>query len=206
MRKGRNMKDSFFLKAVENRRSIYDLGNKQILSPDEIMALINEAVKQAPSAFNSQSARVVVLFGENYQRLWNMVLDALRPLIPADKFAPTEQRIASFKKGYGTILFFEDEEVVRNLQDKYPLYRDNFPVWSEQSSGMLQYIVWTALAEAGVGASLQHYNPLIDAAVAKEWDVPASWKLRCEMPFGSIVAPADAKSFLPLENRVKVFK
>lgn len=200
------MKDSVFLKAVKNRRSIYDLGNKQILSPDEIMELINEAVKQAPSAFNSQSARVVVLFGENYQRLWNMVLDALRPLIPVDKFSATEERIASFKTGYGTILFFEDEEVVRNLQDKYPLYRDNFPVWSEQSSGMLQYIVWTALAEAGVGASLQHYNPLIDVVVAKEWGVPVSWRLKCEMPFGSIAAPADAKSFLPLENRVKVFK
>ena len=30
------------------------------------------------------------------------------------------------------------------------------------AAGMLQLAVWTALAEKGLGASLQHYNPLID--------------------------------------------
>lgn len=200
------MKDSCFLNAVEKRRSIYNLGDKQILSPDEVMALVNRAVKHTPSAFNSQSARVVVLFGDNYQKLWDIVLEALRKRVAADKFAPTEKKIASFKKGYGTVLFFEDESVVQSLQENYPLYKDNFPKWSEQSSGMVQFAVWTALEEAGLGASLQHYNPLIDAAVTEEWNLPKNWKLMSEMPFGSVAAPADEKSFQPMEMRVKMFK
>ena len=96
--------------------------------------------------------------------------------------------------------------VVEDLQSRFPLYRDNFPRWSEQASGMLQYVVWTALAEQNIGASLQHYNPLVDEAVAKEWKIPDSWKLIAEMPFGSIEVPAGEKSFLPIDERVKIFK
>jgi len=40
---------------------------------------------------------------------------------------------------------------------------------------------------------LQHYNPLIDEAVAKEWNLPESWKLRGQLVFGSIEAPAGKK-------------
>ncbi len=200
------MNDNCFLEAVEKRRSIYNLGSKQIVSPDEIMEKINAAVKYAPSAFNSQSARVLVLFGENYKSFWKKVLETLRQIVPADKFAATEEKIKSFMAGYGTVLFFEDENVVKNLQEKFPLYKDNFPKWSLQSSGMLQFIVWTVLENAGLGASLQHYNPLIDNEVAKMFGVPESWKLWAQMPFGSVGEPAGEKTFLPLEERVKVFK
>lgn len=200
------MNDNCFLEAVEKRRSIYNLGSKQVVSPDEIMEKINAAVKYAPTAFNSQSARVLVLFGENYKSFWKKVLEILRQVVPADKFAATEEKIKSFMAGYGTVLFFEDETVVKNLQEKFPLYKDNFPKWSLQSNGMLQFIVWTALENAGLGASLQHYNPLIDNEVVKMFGVPESWKLWAQMPFGSIVEPAGEKTFLPLEERVKVFK
>lgn len=200
------MNDNCFLEAVEKRRSIYNLGSKQIVSPDEIMEKINAAVKYAPSAFNSQSARVLVLFGENYMSFWKKVLEILRQIVPADKFAATEEKIKSFMAGYGTVLFFEDENVVKNLQEKFPLYKDNFPKWSLQSSGMLQFIVWTVLENAGLGASLQHYNPLIDDEVVKMFGVPESWKLWAQMPFGSVAEPAGEKTFLPLEERVKVFK
>ncbi len=200
------MNDNCFLEAVEKRRSIYNLGSKQVVSPDEIMEKINAAVKYAPTAFNSQSARVLVLFGENYKSFWKKILETLRQVVPADKFAATEEKIKSFMAGYGTVLFFEDETVVKNLQEKFPLYKDNFPKWSLQSNGMLQFIVWTALENAGLGASLQHYNPLIDNEVVKMFGVPESWKLWAQMPFGSIVEPAGEKTFLPLEERVKVFK
>ena len=117
-----------------------------------------------------------------------------------------EEKIASFAKGYATVLFFEDQDVVANLQRNFPLYADSFPLWSLQSSGMLQYMVWAALENEGAGASLQHYNPLIDDAVAAEWKLPASWKLISQMPVGSREAPAGEKTFEPIEKRVKVFK
>lgn len=70
---------------------------------------------------------------------------------------------------------------------------------------MLQYIVWTALEQEGLGASLQHYNPLIDARVASEWNIPSNWKLIAQMPFGVPTSPASEKQFSPLEDRVLVF-
>lgn len=88
---------------------------------------------------------MVVLFKKNHQRLWEIVKETLQRIVPADKFAATEEKIASFAKGYATVLFFEDQDVVANLQRNFPLYADNFPLWSLQSSGMLQYMVWAAL-------------------------------------------------------------
>lgn len=200
------MTDDCFAKAIINRRSIYQLGKDEILSFDEITEIVNTAVKYAPTAFNSQSARAVVLFGEKYLAFWQMVMAELRKIVPVEKFAATENKINSFMQGYGTVLFFEDEKIIENLQAKYPLYKDNFPKWSLQSSGMLQFIIWTALEKAGLGASLQHYNPLIDIETAKMFGLPDNWKLLAQMPFGSIAARADEKTFMPLDERVKVFK
>lgn len=72
--------------------------------------------------------------------------------------------------------------MVKGLQEQFPLYANNFPVWSEHSTAIAQFAVWTALAEANVGASLQHYNPVVDEAAAKEWSIPASWVLRAQPP------------------------
>ena len=44
------------------------------------------------------------------------------------------------------------------------------------------------LEDAGMGASLQHYNPLIDDEVRKAWNLPGDWKLVAQMPFGVPVA------------------
>lgn len=194
------------LEMIEKRRSIYDLGSRKVLSEERISEIVKEAVKYCPTAFNSQSARVVVLFGENHQKLWDIVLQKLKEVAPQDGFAKTELKIASFAAGYATILFFEDLDTVEDLQKKFPLYAENFSKWSLQANGMLEYIVWTALEAEDVGASLQHYNPLIDDEVKKAWNLPQKWQLLAQMPVGSIEAPAGEKSFLPIDERVKIFK
>lgn len=142
-----------------------------------------------------------MLFGAESEKLWALAIDEVRKVAPAEGFDKTEAKLKSFAAGVGTVLFFEGQDVVRGLQEKFALYADNFPVWSEQASGMAQLSVWSALANAGVGASLQHYNPLIDAAVAREWKVPASWKLRAQMPFGSNEAPKSEKAFMDDADR-----
>jgi predicted oxidoreductase (fatty acid repression mutant protein) len=71
---------------------------------------------------------------------------------------------------------------------------------------MLQLVIWTALENEGLGASLQHYNPIIDEEVKKEWSIPENWKLIAQMPFGKPTAPAGEKQFNPVEDRVKIFK
>jgi len=195
-----------FNTAMEKRRSIYDLNKNVNISDERIMEIVNHAVKHTPSSFNSQSARAVVLMGEHHEKLWKHTEDILREVVPADKFQPAQDKMDSFKKAYGTILFFEDQTTVESLQKQFELYKDNFPVWSEQSSGMLQFVIWTALATEGVGASLQHYNPLIDDKAKEEWNIPATWKLIAQMPFGGIGSPAGEKEFKPLESRVKLYK
>ncbi|MEF2965976.1 nitroreductase family protein [Paenibacillus sp. M1] len=195
-----------FLDAVKTRRSIYGINKETKISVDRIEKIVKEAVLHTPSSFNSQSARVVVLFDEQHDKLWDLTKETLRKVVPAGNFAPTEEKMASFRSGRGTVLFFEDQDVIKGLQEQFALYADNFPVWSEQASGMLQFVIWTALAAEGVGASLQHYNPLIDEQVAKEWNVPASWKLIAQLPFGGIAAEPGEKQFAPLESRLKVFK
>ncbi|GIN85871.1 nitroreductase [Heyndrickxia sporothermodurans] len=194
-----------FYSAVENRRSIYGISSEAVVSNERIQEVINHAVKHTPSSFNSQSARVVVLTGEQHTKLWNITTDALKKVVPADNFGPTQEKMNAFGSGYGTVLFFEDNSVVESLQKQFALYADNFPVWSMQSNGMLQYVIWTSLELEGFGATLQHYNPLIDDEVKKEWNIPSNWKLLAQMPFGKPVAPAGDKQFAPLEERVKFF-
>ena len=194
-----------FYEALKERRSIYAISNESGVSNERIQEVINEAVLHTPSAFNSQSARVVVLFGENHNKLWDITEASLKKIVPEENFAPTKEKIDSFRNGYASVLFFEDQNVVKNLQEQFSLYKDNFPVWSQQSSGMLQYVIWTSLAVEGLGASLQHYNELIEEDVAKEWNIPSGWKLVAQMPFGKPVSGAGEKEFMPLEERVKTY-
>jgi predicted oxidoreductase (fatty acid repression mutant protein) len=191
--------------AMEGRRSIYALGREPVVSEKRVREIVEFAVKHTPSPFNSQSSRTVVLFGKESNKLWNIVAETLRKIVPAEAFTATRDKLAAFDAGLGTVLFFEDQAVVNDLASRFALYKDHFPVWSLQSNGMLEFAVWMALESEGLGASLQHYNPLIDGAVRAEWKLPDSWKLLAEMPFGSVTAPAGQKEFNPISERVRVF-
>ena len=188
----------------QNRRSQYALGKKLPIEENEVLEIIDNAVKYSPSAFNSQTAHAVVLLGDNHQKLWDITFEELGKFLPnEDAKAATKAKFDGFAAAYGTILFFEDHDVVKGLQEQFPSYADNFPIWSEQATGIASFAVWNALAEAGVGANIQHYNPVIDERVAKEWNIPANLVLRAQMPFGEIVgepAPIERKS------RVRVVK
>lgn len=194
-------------KAIENRRTYYSLSDKSPISDSEIKELVDFAVLHVPSAFNSQSTRVVLLLNDNHRKLWNIVKKVLKKIVPEDAFHATEAKIdGAFASGYGTILYYEDESVVEGLQKAFPSYSDNFPVWSQQTSAMHQFSIWTLLEEAGFGASLQHYNPIIDEEVAKAFNINPKWKLIAQMPFGTPVGEVGPKEFQPLESRVVVFK
>lgn len=191
--------------ALARRRSCYAIGSGSPVSDACVRELVELAVTHVPSAFNSQTSRLVLLLGKAHARFWEIVEETLRPLVPAPAFDATRRKIrTSFSAGHGTVLFFEEQEAVKALQGQYPLYADSFPVYSEHTSAMHQLAVWMLLEEAGFGASLQHYNPLVDDAVRREFALPASWKLVAQMPFGVPLAPAGEKSFRPLAERVLV--
>jgi len=198
----RNLKE-----ALKHRRSYYNIGNQTTLPDNELEEILDFAALHVPSAFNSQSSRLVLLLKQHHQRLWEIVLETLKHTIPANTFVTTEAKIKkSFAAGYGTVLFFEDRTVTEDLQKAYPLYHEKFPQWSQQTSAMHQLAVWTMLEDAGFGASLQHYNPLIDDQVISEWKLPPHWELIAQMPFGLPLALPQKKEFKPLCDRVRVFK
>lgn len=192
---------------LQNRRTIYAIGKNIQQTPEQLTELIQEAIRQSPSSFNSQSSRAVILFNAEHEKFWGFVKEKLKEYATDEAAAEkTSKKMDSFAAGVGTILFFEDQNVIQELQEKFALYADNFPVWSEHSTAMAQLAVWTALAAENVGASLQHYNPIVDDKVHAEWAVSSSWKLRAQLVFGSIEAPAAEKSYIDDETRFKIFK
>lgn len=195
-----------FYAAVAERRSIYGISKDIGVGEEKIREIIEHTLKYAPSAFNSQSARIVLLLGAKHDRLWEITKEALRKIVSSDEFDATAAKIDAFRNGYGTVLFFEDQAVVESLQTQFAAYKDNFPVWSQQSSGMHQYIIWTALELEGLGASLQHYNELIETQVKQEWNLPNQWKLIAQMPFGKPTAQPDPKETQPLTERMRVIR
>ena len=196
-----------FLPLLQNRRTIYAIGKNLSQTTKQLTDLIQEAIRQSPSSFNSQSSRAVILLNDEHEKFWSFVKEKLREYATDDAAsAKTDAKMDSFAAGVGTVLFFEDQDVIKGLQEQFALYADNFPVWSEHSTAMAQLAVWTALAAENVGASLQHYNPIVDDKVHAEWEVPSSWKLRAPLVFGSIEAPAGEKSYIDDAARFKVFK
>lgn len=198
-----------FLESLANRRSIYALGKE--IDVNQATEAIKEAVKLSPSAFNSQTSRVLILAGAEHDKLWSEIVatdlkaEMDRQGVPESAWAGTKAKLDSFAAASLTALFFEDTDVVKGLQAQFPLYADNFPVWSEQSTGIASVNAWVALSELGLGANLQHYNPVIDATVAKTYGIPASWHLRGQLVVGSPEASVEHKAFMDDADRFKVF-
>lgn len=196
-----------FLDLIHKRRTIYAVGKNVEQSTEHLTDLIQHAIKQSPSSFNSQSSRAVILFNAEHEKFWGLVKEKLKSYAKdPEAAAKTDAKMDSFAAGAGTVLFFEDLDVIENLQAQFPSYAENFPVWAEHSTAIAQFATWTALHTDGLGASLQHYNPIVDEQVHAEWDIPAHWKLRAQLVFGSIEGEAKDKAYIEDVVRFKVFK
>lgn len=191
-----------FLETMESRRTFYAIDKNIKVSEAEIKSILEKIVLHVPSAFNSQTTRMILLLNKNHEKLWDITKETLRKIVKPEAFEATENKInGSFAAGYGTILFYEDTEIVEGLQAAFPSFASNFPIWSNQTNAMHQFATWNLLESLGLGASLQHYNPLIDAEVAKTFNINPKWKLYAEMPFGNPIAQPGEKEFKPLTDR-----
>lgn len=196
-----------FKEALLHRRSYYALGSERLVDKSDIEEMVEFVLMHVPSAFNSQSSRIVLLLEKAHHRFWQIVKDTLQAQISADVFVKTEKKInRSFASGYGTLLFFEDRSVVQMMEQKFPLYAPNFFQWSQQTSAMHQLALWCMLEDRGLGASLQHYNPLVDETVRQEWELPSTWELVAQMPFGYPLTMPSVKSHEPVAERMRVFE
>ena len=194
-----------FVDQLKKRRSIYELGKKVHYSQAYIAELIQESVRSCPSAYNSQSTRIVVLFGESHQQFWNIVKGIQKRNVPSAVFEGVEMKVDQCAHAFGTVLFYEDQDIIHKLQKQVPFSAADFPVWSEQTSGMAQFAVWTSLADSGLGASLQHYNPAVDTAVADYFGIEKSWLMRAQLVFGSIEGSVQEKEEPEDQDRFRIY-
>lgn len=196
-----------FLESLKKRRSQYMLGKEVNLSDEQLEKYIGDILQTLPSAMNSQSQRAVLLFGENHDKLWDIVLDALKALNPENEVTmETNTKIQGFKNAYATVLFYADQNVTDGLIAKFPTYKANFVKWQDHENGIMQLAVWAGLAEENIGASLQHYNPLIDDKVRETFGIPKSWKLNAQMPFGNVIKPMEENPRNDLDTKLIVLK
>ena len=92
-----------FKDAVEHRRTIYQLTKKSTISDAKIKDIVTSAIKNVPSSFNSQSARLVVLLHDEHDKFWDAVRDILKGIVPETNWEHTATRIAGFRNAYGTV-------------------------------------------------------------------------------------------------------
>ena len=215
-----------FLEAIKVRRSTYTLSSESTLSVPEIEDILKTTLEEAPSTFGSYTTRIVLVAGEEHKKTWAAMTEVIKNVTPAEMWeSHTKPRLEGFSKAYGTgtvtffrrsshvkltlraVLFWEDPENTKILQEKYTFAADKFPLWSEHTSAIHQFIIWTALTNAGMGANLQHYNPLVNRKLQEMYNVPKEWNLVAQMVFGKPTAPAGPKSVVmkkPLEERLMV--
>lgn len=191
--------------AFTERRSIYALGDNLPVKPQAIIDIAERTILNTPSAFNSQTTRLVVLFGKQHKQLWDITETHLRKAVRSNDFSASKQKMDGFRAAVGTVMFYEDKEIIQSLQDKFELYADRFPIWAQQTSAMHQYAMWLELSALNIGANLQHYNPLINNDIASAFSIPKQWELVAQMPFGNIVEPAGEKTYQSASERIRVF-
>lgn len=193
-----------FNEMIQHRRSFYSFTKNSGVNDETLIQLVENILLTTPSAFDSQSQRIVLLLGDQHDLFWDMVLMKLKPNVSEEKFPTTQAKIQGFKSGQGTLLFYDDTNVTKEMKAKYPLYGDKAELWAYESNAMLQYVAWLGLADLGLSTSLQHYNPLIDQAAAMQFEIPLHWKMIAQMPFGIAAHEPKIKTQVPLDQRFKV--
>lgn len=195
-RADKNMK---IVELLKQRRSYYKLDDNIKVSNEEIIKMVQDVTQLVPDAFDMKSQKVVVVLGNRHKILWDKIYDVFEGKVSREK-------IDMFKAAAGTLLIYRNVEKVDSTAEQFPRYAHNFTPWSYQSNGMLQINLWTGLKELGLGANIQHYNPVIDDAVKEMFDVENGLELTAQMVFGNILEQPEEKEKENINESVKVFK
>ena len=103
---------TYFTDLQTKRRSIYALGKDLELSNQELIETIQGAVLNTPTAFNSQTSRVVILLDEESDAFWNEIAYS-----ELEKVTPAGHGIAL----YATWLALAEKNIGMNVQHYNPL-------------------------------------------------------------------------------------
>lgn len=195
---------SEFKDVLLKRRSIYALGKNSELSTDEIVARLREVQQTVPTANNSQTTRLVVLTGEANTKLWNLIYDVPKEVLNEAMWNFMSPIMVGAKEAMGTVLFFEDRDAENPMSAK----GECAEAYKQNNNANSQFAIWLALAEMNLGASLQHFNigyeQGFDKAIREMFNLPASYELIAQMPFGSVEQPAGEKENIDPTVQVQI--
>ena len=195
---------SKFTELVKNRRSQYVIGNNTDLTNEEIAETLTQIVKDVPTASNSQTTRLAIVFGEENVKLWDHILEVQKDVMPAEMWEMMSGVMEGAKNGVGTVIFFEDLDAV----EKMPTSPSRVEVYKQNNNANAQYATWLALTDLGLGGTLQHmnvgYEQGFDKSVKELLGLPERWEMQAQMPFGSIESEAGEKEYIADSERVVV--
>lgn len=106
------------LDAIKNRGSLHVLSDDVSISDERIHEIVREGILHAPSAFNCQAGRAVVLLKEEHKKFWDLAHDAAKASVPPQLFEKAfEPRVKMFRAAYGSVslVMFRNCAVWRRL-------------------------------------------------------------------------------------------
>ncbi len=122
------------------RRSIYALGKDVELSNQELIDTIQEAVLNTPTAFNSQTSRVVILLDEESDAFQNEIAySELEKVTPVEAFEGTKERLKGFAH-----LFEADEQALEYATKRDILYLDLGPAGQQSVESDVESKTYTS--------------------------------------------------------------
>lgn len=103
---------------------MYNLSSKTTIPDSRIQEIVETAVKHAPSCYNIQSARAVLLLKEQHVKLWQLVTKHMTVALASLDAAVQNRvsdRLEGYRASYGTVLWFEDQVALDKLKEKNPM-------------------------------------------------------------------------------------
>lgn len=89
---------------AKNRRTYYKLSADLPITKERVQEVVNELVLHCPTPYNAQATRVVILFGDEHKRLWQIVSEVMEPILaPKIGVEAFTERFTGFKNSAATV-------------------------------------------------------------------------------------------------------
>lgn len=153
------------IKLTQDRRTHYKLLGKSPISDSDIATLVKNATKHVPTAWNTQSSRVVLLLKDEHKKVWDIAISVIEGLVqagavPKEMFENyTKPKLEAFKAAYGTVschakfyfglfqpltssqvLLFVDYESLAATKEKFAIYADKVDTFALEANAMAEYL------------------------------------------------------------------
>ncbi|MCJ7666934.1 MAG: nitroreductase family protein [Anaerolineae bacterium] len=170
------------LQLLKRRRSVRRVKGGEI--DPQLISGILEAARWAPSPYNVQPWLFVVV-REGNNRLWDTIEAAERAERKGKNLERALERLKGFRGSIFIILIYRDQGAVERMLAEYS-YLDPvaFDDWVRQALGMAQLLLWLAVTERGLTASLQHIQHAEEPIAALLGTPQDRFKLVAIMPVG----------------------